>query len=652
MRAVKKPLLSATPPMRGTRSRRLAPGLSIAAVLFLLLFRLPTFATDWPQFRGPTTDGATPDPIATTWATGSPGFIIWTNLSLTNGFSSFAISQGRAFTQISKGTTRLEYCVAVNTTTGTNLWATPIDTAPWDPNSASTSTGGDGNAPCNTGDGPRTTPSVKNGRVFALSGKNLHLLGLNATNGAVIWSNNLATMYGATTVTWENGASPRLDDDLIFVNLNTATAGFTLLAFNTTNGAMVWQSQADGATQATPVIATIVGIRQVIFATVDRLASLDRSTGNLLWSYPYSNGPVGTAMGASPVVYSNIVFASQGYGAGSAAVRVTLAGSIWTVTQLWANSATLYNSTWMTPVCYQGYIYGQFSNKGFTNTPLNCIELATGTLKWTTNRFGMGGIMLVNTNLLVVTEDGQLVLVRPNPTAYTELARYRAFQFTASAPGKCWNCAAYSDGRIYLRSTRGGVSLNVAPPASLPSPVTVGVSNITSSAATLCGTVNPNGAATIAWFQWGLTSSYGSNTLTVTNLTGSLPLTVSNTLTGLAPATTYHFRLAATNSAGTTNGADFAFATLPLPPRLQLFAPQFLSTTQLQLFIRTTNGTPIASNRLANIEVRATNILTASPLTWPRLTNSLALTTNGLLVLTNVITGSQTQLFYITIEHP
>jgi len=53
-------------------------------------------------------------------------------------------------------------------------------------------------------------------------------------------------------------------------------------------------------------------------------------------------------------------------------------------------------------------------------------------LKWSTNNFGMGGIILVNTNLVGLTEDGQLILMRPNPNAYTELARYRAFQFSAT----------------------------------------------------------------------------------------------------------------------------------------------------------------------------------------------------------------------------
>ena len=94
-------------------------------------------ATDWTQFQGPNMDGTTPDPIALQWDTSSPSFVVWTNLSLTNGFSSFAVSKGRAFTQMSKGSPRLEYCVAVDAATGANLWSVPIDTAPWNPTSTS-----------------------------------------------------------------------------------------------------------------------------------------------------------------------------------------------------------------------------------------------------------------------------------------------------------------------------------------------------------------------------------------------------------------------------------------------------------------------------------------------------------------------------------
>ena len=523
----------------------------------LLWAQAMALGTDWPQYRGPATDGSSPDAMSTTWDTTSPSFVVWTNGSLTNGFSSFAVSQGRAFAMFSKNDgngTLLEYCAAVDAATGANLWATPIDNEPWDP--SSDGDGGSGTAPYYTGDGPRTTPSVNAGQVFALSGL-LHLVCLNATNGAVIWSNDLVSAYGASTIPWDNGASPCLDNDLLFVNLNSSANNQNLAAFRTADGGLAWSSQNENVTHTTPIVATIQGVRQVIFATQTGLVSLDRTTGAFLWKSTYPFSPISTSMGASPVVYSNLVYCTAAYNRGAFAVRVTLSNGTWTAAQLWYkdNSAGLpYRSIWMSPVCYEGYIYTLAGeNSTYLTAPLNCIELATGNLMWTTNDFGMGGLILVNTNLLVLTEKGQLVLVQPNPGAYVELARYQAFQFSAAAPGKCWNCPAFSNGRIYARSTRGGISLDVS---------------------------------------------------------------------------------------------------VPTRPPLKLLSPQFLSSTQLQLVVGTADGTPIDSNRLSRIEVRATNTLGVSPSVWPKLTNPLVLMTNGLARLTNTIPDGQSRQVFITVEPP
>ena len=528
-----------------------------AALVLVLLGRGLASGTDWPQYRGPATDGSTPDGIATTWATNSSTFVVWKNASLTNGFSSFAVSQGRAFAMISKTDAHgnlLEYCAAVDAATGANLWATPIDRAPWDPTSSGD--GGDGAAPYNRGDGPRTTPSVNAERVFALSGL-LHLVGLNATNGSVLWSNDLVSAYGANTIPWENGASPCLDDDLLFVNLNSSPNNQNLAAFRTADGGLAWSTQDENVTHTTPVIATIQGVRQVIFATQTGLVSLDRTTGALLWKFTYPFYPISTSMGASPVVYSNLVYCTAAYGRGAFVVQVTVSNGAWSVTQLWFKNSSAglpYRSIWMSPVCYQGYIYtlgGE--NSTFLTAPLSCIELTTGNLMWTTNNFGMGGLILVNTNLLVLTETGKLVLVQPNPGAYMQLACYQAFQFKASAPGKCWNSPAYSNGRIYARGTRGAISLDVS---------------------------------------------------------------------------------------------------VPTRPALKLLAPQLLSSTQLKLVVSTADGSPIDSSRLSTIEVRTTNSPGISPAAWPKLTNRLALMTNGLAVLTNTIQGSQAGQVFITAEPP
>lgn len=435
-----------------------------------LLSQVIASATDWPQYRGTTTDGISPDPIATVWPPAGLN-ILWQNMSLTNGFSCFAVSQGRAFTMISKddgtGTgSLLEYCVAVDAVTGAEVWETPVGVEPWDP--ASTGDGGAGTYPYSMGDGPRPTPSISNGRVFVLSSgqyypSELHLLCLNFTNGSVVWSNDLVAAYGASTILWDNAASACLDNDLIFVNLNTANDGQNLAAFRASDGGLAWSAHDDGVTHTTPVIATLYGVRQVLIATQTGIVSLNRTNGAFLWKFTYPFSAIGTSMGASPVVYSNIMYCTASYGRGAAAARITLANGTWTAQQFWYESGFNYRSIWMTPVCYQGYIYTLCGeNATFLTTPLNCIELSTGNLKWSQDNFGMGGLILVNTNLLVLTEDGQLVLVQPNPNAYTELARCRAFQFSGSLPGKCWNNPTFSNGRIYARSTAGGIVLDAS----------------------------------------------------------------------------------------------------------------------------------------------------------------------------------------------
>jgi outer membrane protein assembly factor BamB len=530
-------------------------GRNLKAVAVGLLFFCcaPVWAAEWPQYRGPAHDGSSPDALSANWPVSGPT-VVWTNTTLTNGFSCLAVSQGRAFTLISKSNDvdLLEYCVGIDAATGTNHWATPIDSASqWNP--SYDGDGGAGTAPYNTGDGPRTTPSVAGGRVIALSGL-MHLVCLNVTNGAVIWSNNLPVEYGASTITWENAASPCLDNDLVFVNLNTSTNSQNLAAFRVTDGSLAWSGQDQKVTHTTPVVATFQGVRQVIFATTTGLVSLDRSTGALLWKFTYPFPSIGTSMGAGPVVYSNIVYCTADYGRGAFALQVTFSNSTWNLQQVFYRTEQAYQSIWMTPVCYQGYVYTlQGRNTTFLTPPLNCIELATGDMKWSTNNFGMGGLILVGNNLLVLTEKGELVVVQPSPDGYQELARYQAFEFNSSAPGKCWNNATFSDGRIYARSTRGAICLDVS---------------------------------------------------------------------------------------------------VPEPIGLKLLPPQFLTPTQLSLTVAMSDGTPIASNRLPNIEVRATNALGSSPSAWPKLTNQLVLDTNGVARLTNTISPSETWQFYRTVESP
>jgi outer membrane protein assembly factor BamB len=493
-------------------------------VLFSFFISI-SFAADWVQLRGPNQDGSSPESVLKTWPTnGLP--LIW-KVPMTNGFSSLVVNNGRVISQVRRrvGGVNMEVCVALNLTNGIELWASPLRTAAYD--------GGTGN---DAEDGPRSTPTVRAGQAFVLDSY-LGLHCLNVTNGATNWSRDLLSEYGGDLIGWQSAASPVCDDDLIFVNVNCASD--SLVALRAADGGPSWRSQNEAMTHASPVVATIAGVRQVVFLTQSGLVSLDRQTGSNLWRYSF---PYSTSSAASPLVHSNIVFCSAAYGSGAAAVRVSLNNGVWNVTQLWRG--TSYQSHWMSPVCSQGFLYGMFGSSA--TAPLKCIELATGRQLWSVDGFGRGGTILADGHLLVLTEAGKLVLARAVTNAYTEMARFQAVTNT------CWNIPVLSGGRLYARGTKQAASFDIS---------------------------------------------------------------------------------------------------LPPPPPLRWLGPQIAGGTQLLLQAANTNGTPIDSNRLARIRVRATTDLTLSPATWPAVTNLLVLS-NGVLRLEHLDPRASPRRYFMLEEQP
>ncbi len=89
--------------------------------------------------------------------------------------------------------------------------------------------------------------------------------------------------------------------------------------------------------------------------------------------------------------------------------------------------------------------------------------------------------------------------------------------------------------------------------------------SVTATSASMVGGVYPNGSDTTYWWQYGPTTAYGQVTPSTDVGFGTAPVPVSDTLSGLSPSTTYHYRLVASNSAGTTYGYDYALTTASDP---------------------------------------------------------------------------------------
>ena len=401
---------------------------------------LAVFGADWPQYRGPASDGSSPEKgLLKKWPSEGPRQLWKRPLQL--GFSSFAVSAGKAFTLEQRyldGASQ-EVCLALDASTGKELWAVPLGMAKYD-------NGYD----AGPDDGPRSTPAISGGKVYVTSAY-LRLVCLDANSGKVIWSKDLPKENAAKNISWQNAASPLIEGNLVFVA--GGGPGQALLGIDKESGKVVWKGESDKITHATPIAATILDKRQIIFFTQSGLVSVQPNDGKVLWRY---NFPYRTSTAASPVVAGDIVYCSAAYGVGAGAARISKEGGQWKATELWRKPGNALCNHWSTPVARDGYIYGVFGSKQFKTGPLKCIEAASGKEVWSQPGFGPGNVITFDGQLLVLTDYGDLVLAEASPSGYTELTR------THAVDGKCWSTPSISNGHIFARSSKEGVCLDVS----------------------------------------------------------------------------------------------------------------------------------------------------------------------------------------------
>lgn len=387
------------------------------------------FAADWPQYRGASHDGTSSEKIAKSWPAEGPK-TVW-KVPMGEGFSAVSVAGGKAFCFASRE--EQETVVAMDAKTGKEIWAVPLDKKIYDRQG---------------GNGPRATPTVDGGNVYVL-GTYGKLVCLNAADGKIVWQHALKDAFGGSDLKWGFAASAIIDGDHVFVC--AGGQGQSLLAFNKKTGELAWKGQNDGHTHASPSPATILGTRQIVFRTSRGLVSVLPTTGDVLWRYEF---PHQVSSAASPIVGGDMVYVSSAYGVGAGCVKISKDGNAWKASELWRDP-TLQNH-WTTPVYKDGHLYGLYKQ----GDGLRCIEMATGKTKWSKGGFAwQGATTLIDGNVLVQNDRGEIVLVEAAADAYKELARAQPLG------GQCWTMAVVSDGRIYARSMTEAVCLDVSPTA-------------------------------------------------------------------------------------------------------------------------------------------------------------------------------------------
>ena len=376
-----------------------------------------TTPSSWTDFRGPLRNGEYNElPILTDWP--AKGLQPVWKQPVGGGYASFTISHGRAFTIEQRGAE--EVVAAYDVETGHELW-----TNAW-PAFFTEALGGNG---------PRATPTLFDGLVYALGAEG-ELRCLDEETGQLRWRTNILEDAGADNVIWGMSASPLIVDETVIV-LPGGSNGRSVVAYNRHNGSTAWTALDDRAAYASPMLVTLGGVRQLLILTAERLAGLTPNDGTLLWDYPW--GTYNDITVAQPLLLGNgRIFISSSYGSGGAVVEISAFGEKLGIREVWRSNRMKNRFT--SSVFYDGFIYG------LDEAILACIDPATGELQWKGGRYGYGQVMLASGHLIVLTEDGELALVRATPGGHEELARFPVLD------SKTWNHPAMAGGYLFVRS--------------------------------------------------------------------------------------------------------------------------------------------------------------------------------------------------------
>jgi outer membrane protein assembly factor BamB len=358
---------------------------------------------EWPGFRGPNRDGVIRGvTIETDWSK-SPPVELWRQ-KIGPGWSSFAVNGNLVYTQEQRGEEEIVSCYRL--TTGKPVWRHRDAVRFWESNG---------------GPGPRATPTVHDGRVYTFGATGI-LNALHAGTGAVVWSRNAATDTGREVPEWGFASSPLVFNDIVIV----AVAG-QLAAYDAVSGQPRWVGPTGGAGYSSPHLLTIDGVPQVLLLRGSRTISVSPTDGSLLWEHSWAAG-VGIVQPA--LTPDGDVLLTTGDAMGGVGMRrISLAHgpSGWTPAEQWTTRGLkpYFNDF----VVHKGHAFG------FDGSILACIDLADGNRKWKGGRYGHGQMLLFPDQdvLLVLSEEGELALVKATSDQFTELARFAALE------GKTWN---------------------------------------------------------------------------------------------------------------------------------------------------------------------------------------------------------------------
>ncbi|MBN2415176.1 PQQ-binding-like beta-propeller repeat protein [bacterium] len=388
------------------------------------------FTDEWPQYRGPRGDGVSSSAVSITpWKEGALPHEVWKQ-PIGVGFSGITLAGEQLL--VAFGADSSEYLGAYDRRTGAENWRCAI-------------------GPLFTeelGDGPRATAAVAGDLAYIYNSWG-HLYSVNIQTGAVAWRVALADTFNVPMLEPKRGFtnSPIVVDDkvIMYAGGNDSTA---FIAFDRLTGDVVWRTGSTRGSYSSPIVATIDGVKQILFTTTRVIQENGRMRGvyevfsvspegDILWTGPGVGGVIAMPVFVPP---NRVFVSSQIEDIGSKLIEVTHDGGRWSASEVWKSS--MLHTHFNTAVYYEGYLYG------FSNATLECLDAATAERKWRKRGLGKGSLMIADGKLIMLTDRGKLALAKATSEGYEELASADVIE------GKSWTVPTYADGMLYLRNVK------------------------------------------------------------------------------------------------------------------------------------------------------------------------------------------------------
>jgi outer membrane protein assembly factor BamB len=378
---------------------------------------------EWPGFRGPDSNGVQHGKTFRSDWTANPPKELW-RIPIGPAWSSFAVAGDYLVTQEQRGDQ--ESVVCYDASTGEQVWEHNVASRFFE---------------ALGGLGPRATPAIADGFIYALGAEGW-LMKLEPTHGELVWKVDLRKEADREPPMWGFSASPFVHNGLVVVHAG-GKGDKGVLAFKADDGSLAWSAPAGEMSYGSVQLANVFGKKYLALLSDTGAHFWEPETGKSVLEYDWKHD--GYRALQPQIIGGDKLLIPTGMGSGTRLVRLSESESGLKGEELWTSKEMKPDFNDL--LVHDGHVYG------FDNAIFACIDLEDGKRKWKGGRYEKGQALLLEDSglIVVVSERGELVLLRANPNKLEELAKI------PSMDGKTWNHPVVVGDRLFLRNAEEAV---------------------------------------------------------------------------------------------------------------------------------------------------------------------------------------------------